>query len=325
MRLRRYRHLLIYLIFAYILFFVICFREKLQLTTTRSPSVTTSDTPTSKAQIIRSELIFNASTRYQLDLSNCWTDLDYQQWKDGKYFPASKPKGNIVYMVQTGEKNLRTRCDIMMCTFGVTLHPSRLFFVGETPSDSRLPVYDVVEPNTPRPVDRKGSMQKVAQGLDMIVNKLREGDYNNEIEWIMVMDDDTFISPPNLNLLAAEYDSQRPVMIGQHTCKVGFCGGGGYLISRALFVQLPAFVKKCRPHDELWDSDQFVPDCIRRKVQVELIDRKEFNSQNPEFYSTPLGLQDHPNGFGRAVTFHYMKTPMKYVNLWRLHQAYMRE
>ncbi|CAF1599095.1 unnamed protein product [Adineta ricciae] len=295
MRLLRCRRLLIYFIFSYILFFVILFREKLQLTTTRSPA-TTSDTPKSKALIFRSELIFNASSRYQLDLSNCWTDLDYQQWKDGKYFPTRKPKGNIVYMVQTGEKNLRTRCDIMMCTFGVTLHPSRLFFVGETASDSRLPVYDVVEPNTPRPVDRKGSMQKLAQGLDMVVSKL-----------------------------PAEYDSQRSVMIGQHTCKVGFCGGGGYLISRTLFVQLPAFVKKCRPHDELWDSDQFVPDCIRRKVQVEFIDRKEFNSQNPEFYSTPLGLRDHPNGFGRAVTFHYMKTPMKYVNLWRLHQAYMRE
>ena len=300
------------------------FHGKLQLSTTRPP-VTTTDTTKSKAQIIRSELIFNASSRYQLDLSNCWTDLDYQQWKDGKYFPANKPKGNIVYMVQTGEKNLRTRCDIMMCTFGVTLHPSRLFFVGETASDSRLPVYDVVEPNTRRPVDRKGSMQKLAQGLDMIVNKLREESYHNEIEWIMVMDDDTFVSPPNLNLLAAEYDSQRSVMIGQHTCKVGFCGGAGYLISRALFVQLPAFVKECRPHDDLWDSDQFVPDCIRRKVQVELIDRKEFNSQKPEFYSTPLGLQDHPNGFGRVVTFHYMKTAMQYVNLWRLHQAYMRQ
>ncbi|CAF1484678.1 unnamed protein product [Adineta ricciae] len=297
MRLLRCRRLLIYFIFSYILFFVILFREKLQLTTTRSPA-TTSDTPK-----IAINLIFLIV---------------------GLISIINNGKMENIFL-QGNPKNLRTRCDIMMCTFGVTLHPSRLFFVGETASDSRLPVYNVVKPNTPRPVNRKGSMQKLAQGLDMVVSKLRERDYNNEIEWIMVMDDDTFISPPNLNLLAAEYDSQRPVMIGQHTCKVGFCGGGGYLISRTLFVQLPAFVKKCRPHDGLWDSDQFVPDCIRRKVQVELIDRKEFNSQNPEFYSTPLGLRDHPNGFGRAVTFHYMKTPMKYVNLWRLHQAYMRE
>jgi hypothetical protein len=84
-----------------------------------------------------------------------------------------------------------------MCTFGVTLHPSRIIFVGETSSDSRLPIYDVVTSDTPRPVNRDGSMQKLARGLAMLVQMIDQSNYKNEIQWTMVMDDDTFVSPPN--------------------------------------------------------------------------------------------------------------------------------
>ncbi|UJR24622.1 hypothetical protein I4U23_005996 [Adineta vaga] len=322
MRLVRYRRLLLYLILIYILFFLVFFRGNNQINSTTQ--ITIIKTTKFKASIESSEFSFN-STRYQLNLSHCWTDLDYQQWKEGKYFPLNKPKGNIIYMVQTGNSFLRTRCDIIMCTFGVTLHPSRLIFVGEKSFDSRLPIYDVVKPGTKRPVDRIGSMQKLGQGLAMIVKMINENSYKNEIEWIMVMDDDTFVSPSNLNRLASEYDSQQSLMIGQRTCKVGFCGGGGYLISKAVFIQLPSFVKNCRGRSELIESDQFVPNCIRKRIKVELIDRKEFNSQPPEFYSLPLGIKDHPYGFGRAVTFHYMTPAEKYVSLWRLHQAFIQD
>jgi hypothetical protein len=72
------------------------------------------------------------------------------------------------------------------------------------------------------------------------------------------------------------------------------------------------------------DSDQFVPQCIMNKTQVEIINRKEFNSQPPEFYSTEQGYGDRPDGFGRAVSFHYIRPASKYITLWRLHQAYMK-
>jgi len=270
---------------------------------------------------IKSSSSFNWTRRYTFNPSCCWTDSDYQLWKQAKYFPLRCPRGSIVYMVMTGNPFLRSRCDIIMCTLGVTLHPSRLFFVGETSSDSRLPIYDVVTPDTRRPVDRAGSMQKLAQGLAMITEKIS---HENQIQWIMVMDDDTFVSPSNLESLASEYNAQRSLMIGQSTCGVGFCGGAGYLISKALFNQFPSFIKQCQPLPGISQSDQFVPQCIKNRTQVEFIDRKEFNSQPPEFYSTELGYRDHPDGFGRAVSFHYIRPASRYIDLWRLHQAYAK-
>lgn len=261
--------------------------------------------------------VFPATERYQGDPSHCWTDADFHDWREGKYYPQSKPKGNIVYMVMTGDHFLRTRCDVMMCTFGVTLHPSRLFFVGETASDCRLPVYDVVRPGTNRPVDRSGSMQKLGQGLAMIVKKISETSYNNEIDWIMVMDDDTFVSPLNLQSVLAEYDSQRPLMVGQSTCGVAFCGGAGYAISKSLFVQFPRFIRKCHPHDGLGQSDQFVPNCIRQRVKVDFVNRIEFHSEAPPLILPEQIPRDPPKGTREAVSFHHVRSTRQYITLWR--------
>ncbi|CAF0976576.1 unnamed protein product [Adineta steineri] len=264
-----------------------------------------------------------SSTPPTSNLPNRWTDSDYQLWKQEKYFPPNKPRGSIVYMVMTGDRNLRSRGDVMMCTFGMTLHPSRLFFVGEASSDRRLPVYDVVPRLTRRPVDYTGSMQKLAQGLALVTNKINNGSYKNEINWIMVMDDDTFVTPQNLEPLASEHDHRRSLMIGTATCGVGFCGGAGYLISRALFDQFPKFIKKCRPIPGYPQSDQFVPACIKRKTQVEFITRPEFHSQPPAVYSSEEKPQDHPDSLARAVTFHFVKPAENYISLWELQQTHI--
>jgi hypothetical protein len=42
----------------------------------------------------------------------------------------------------------------------------------------------------------------------MLVQMIDRSNYKNEIQWIMVMDDDTFVSPPNLESLVSEYNSQ---------------------------------------------------------------------------------------------------------------------
>ncbi|CAF1482559.1 unnamed protein product [Adineta ricciae] len=211
-----------------------------------------------------------------------------------------------------------------MCTFGVTIHPSRLFFIGETTFESRLPIYNVIPGELQQSISRSQSMQKLARGLSLVVEKISESDEKNDIKWIVVMDDDTFISPPNLNILVSQYDSQHLLIIGQSTCGIGFCGGAGYVISRGVFRQFPSFIHKCRPLPGIAESDQFIPLCIKNRTKVEFVNRKEFNSQPPEFYSTDFGYKDHPDGFGQAVSFHYIRPGEKYVALWRLHQAFMK-
>ncbi|CAF3725431.1 unnamed protein product [Adineta steineri] len=268
--------------------------------------------------------VFNTFARhYTKNISDCWTDEDYNYWKQGDFYPPGPLHGNIAYMILTGDKHLRSRCDIMMCTFGVTIHPSRLFFVGESSSDSRIPIYDVVAPETPRPVDTTWSHQKVSRGLAMVIDKLNKSADGAEVQWIMVLDDDTFISPPNLALLVAEYNPQESFMIGQE-CAGAFCGGAGYVISRGLFERLPPFIISCYRTPVDGYSDQAVPRCITIKTNVRPLDRKEFNSQPPDHFTSRDGLQVRPQGYGRGITFHYMKPAERYLSLWRLHQAYYR-
>ena len=289
-------------------------------------SLIASDAKNLKVQstgIDTSALPDNSASQYNPDPPLCWTDTDYQLWREGRFYPPSQPKGSIIFMVMTGEAYLRTRCDVIMCTFGVTLQPSRLFFVGETSSDGRLPIYDVVKPGTSRPVDRPRSMQKLGEGLAMLLQKISQSsDYNN-VEWIMVMEDDTFVLPVNLQKVLAEYDSRLPVIIGRTTCGVGFCGGAGYAISRGLFVRLPRFIRKCRAHGGLHQSDQFVPNCIRNKVKVDFINRPEFHSEPPGADPTEPGYRDHPDGFRHAVSYHYIRPAQRYLQMWRLKQAYI--
>ncbi|CAF2906617.1 unnamed protein product [Rotaria sp. Silwood2] len=225
-------------------------------------------------------MICNTSARYYTkDISNCWTDGDYILWKQGDFHLPG---------------------------------PSRLFFVGESSSGKRIPVYDVVEPRTPRPVNR---------GLAVVFDILKKVADGPGVEWIMVMDDETFVSPPNLELLLLDYDHQQPLMIGQ-VCQDRLCGGACYVFSRALFEKCPPFIVLCHrtPRDPY--SDVTVPRCITAKTGVRPTDRKEFNSQPPQFYTSLTGLDDRPQGYGRAVTFHYITPAVNYLSLWRLHQAY---
>ncbi|CAF0748940.1 unnamed protein product [Rotaria sp. Silwood1] len=269
-------------------------------------------------------LIFNTSARYINNSLECWTDDDYLHWKQGDFYPPGQSNGSIAFMILTGDSNLRTRCDVIMCTFGVTIHPSRLFFVGESSSDRRVPIYDVVAPDTPRPVNIWWSKQKVTRGLDVVINMINKMADGTDIKWLMVMDDDTFVSPPNLRLVLSDYDPQQPLMIG-NACEDRFCGGGGYVFSRALFEKFPPFILSCYPNKPGGYSDMVVPRCITAKTGVRPTDRREFNTQPPDHYTTRDVLAARPNGFGRAATFHYLRLPKNYLDLWRLHQAFYRD
>ncbi|KAL7531112.1 hypothetical protein ACHAWF_003635, partial [Thalassiosira exigua] len=70
-------------------------------------------------------------------------------------------------------------------------------------------------------------------------------------DWAFVIDDDVFVSTSILREVVANYDHSSPVSIGTLGCVSdqvpGFCGGGGYLISRPALeqlVELPNFMSR---------------------------------------------------------------------------------
>lgn len=134
------------------------------------------------------------------------------------------------------------------------------------------------------------------------------------LTWLMWIDDDTWVWPKNLHRLLRMYDPTRWVWLGQ-TCpffrqKQAFCGGAGFAMSLPLAQVSACVAPLCTKHAALEiPYDRRMGVCFADLLRVKVVDRPEFNSQPPDYYATETGKKDRPAGFGRAVTFHYLKTP----------------
>ena len=132
------------------------------------------------------------------------------------------------------------------------------------------------------------------------------------IPWVMMVDDDTFVIPHNVDRLLnrTKYSTQ---FIGQQCPPFGgfrsFCGGAGWLarteVCKRLVSSLPECKKKYRSEIEY---DRLFGRCLFQHMNVTPTWAKEMNSQHPVFYETTAGLRDRPDGYGHAATFHYIKT-----------------
>lgn len=62
-------------------------------------------------------------------------------------------------------------------------------------------------------------------------------------DWVFVIDEDVFVYPPLLREIISKFSPHQPIALGTLGCGSvipGFCGGGGYAISRAAVLSLVA-------------------------------------------------------------------------------------
>ena len=146
------------------------------------------------------------------------------------------------------------------------------------------------------------------------------------IPWIMVVDDDTFVVPHNVDRLLNGTDASV-VFLGQQCPSFGgfrsFCGGAGWIARTSLCERLVQSLPSCRlAFRSETEYDRLFGRCLFQRMNVTPTWVRELNSQPPVFYETVAGVRDRPNGYGSAATFHYVKTfhahaRAHYLALWK--------
>jgi len=132
-----------------------------------------------------------------------------------------------------------------MCTWGKLLYPSNFHIFSDT-SDKMLPITDVhsVLGGSHLPsgsLDYRTSQEKFIIALaHLFRHGLKTSGPGSNMNWFMLMDDDTFLLPHKLSDLLRNFSGNDPVfpkttsaVFGNLCNNANFCGGSGVIFTRA--------------------------------------------------------------------------------------------
>lgn len=196
---------------------------------------------------------------------------------------SGKNKEDILYVVRTWHKNYETRLPSILKTWASPLDRSSLLIVGD--QELKDPVVHAA--NGCLSDHHVGLTCKTGHSLALAAEQI--GDRS----WVFVIDDDVYVNTSNLEGLLKERDASALVALGIPGCGTphcddhqgGFCGGGGYALSRAALKALVDKPTATEFQNELLDMtkvyypgetpwDDITTTCLmkRRGITVERID-----------------------------------------------------
>ena len=158
----------------------------------------------------------------------------------------SKSKKNILYIVRSFEDRYESHLRLQVNSWMQHLHPEyEAILIASQFSDTEYAARDGVLVNLPNGVEGSFSAPKCphnnhgmglcCQEANALVAAAQERRYSS-FDWVFVIDEDVFVSPTILQEVVNDYNESDLVSIGTKGCVAkeigGFCGGGGYLISR---------------------------------------------------------------------------------------------
>jgi hypothetical protein len=240
----------------------------------------------------------------------------------------------VFYAILTTRSNHATRCLAIKRTWGAHLDWHQLVFYSDE-AETRLSQLHVVPQAYPG-AGLFASKYSVAQDrfTQLVMPDAVRRMASRNMSWLFWGDDDTFVWPENLHALLARHDSSQWVWLGQECGsdraeRSSFCGGAGFAMSMPLATVAACVVPQCVPYKRYAiASDRRMGMCFRELLNVSVSDSREFNSQPPHWYMTRVGGENRPTGFGKAATFHYLKTETRavspeqyYAALWSLTRA----
>lgn len=157
---------------------------------------------------------------------------------------------SILYLVVTGAGK-RERANMVQRTIGKHITaPDRMVFISDEESDE-LPMYKVISiPNSTTPLRAyKMSQLKWVNGIILSFSLA-------PFDWLVFLDDDTFVILSAFKELLSQYDSNQALLIGKRgaDCHV-ICGGAGFAMSHFLLQRL---------HSRTRDLEQHFDDALRR-------------------------------------------------------------
>lgn len=142
------------------------------------------------------------------------------------------------------------------------------------------------------------------------------------LDWLVIADDDTILSPAKLIKLLNCYDPKTPVAIGQRygfgvaKGKYGYdypTGGSGMVFSRRLVGQMVAKGRSCQCHRPDSPDDMVLGQCLA-SLGVTLTHAQQMHQARPEDYPMALLMAQDP------ISFHkfWETDPYKTYDKWFL-------
>lgn len=195
----------------------------------------------------------------------------------------------IVYVVLTCKAYLATRCRWMRETWMPHVsEEDRILFL----SGAADPSQDVVGWDTPDGYD--GCPLK-------IWTFVREMPLE-DADWVVLVDDDTFVFPDRLRACLTEYDASLPTWVGKY---LGgpiptMSGGAGIALSRSLYALLRAYLLTTPAVFENIHGDVELGRWIMAIPETQTVHHTAFNSHSHWEEGNPQ----------TAITFHYVTEPL---------------
>lgn len=207
--------------------------------------------------------------------------------------------GRIAYVILTCEKYVHTRIPWQKQTTLKDVPSSDLFYLGHTMDPSRrLFSWGADDSYNGLPYKYTTFFQ-YCEGL------------LQDYDWIVLMDDDTYVYQARLRALLQTLNPQDPIAIGKNLYHIAhtqwgvyFSGGAGTVLSRTAFEILRGYVKETAPLSigELvphWCADISMGFWFRKHPQIFLLDHSQFH---------PEGMASAPQDKEVAITWHHLKT-----------------
>uniref|UniRef100_A0A182PB35 Fringe-like glycosyltransferase domain-containing protein n=1 Tax=Anopheles epiroticus TaxID=199890 RepID=A0A182PB35_9DIPT len=217
----------------------------------------------------------------------------------------------IMFAVKTCSKYHKDRVPALKQTWTRYVPHLRYFSDVDDPS---IPTIATSVPNS-----SAGHCAKTLEILQLIGDEIRYNRSLQAIRWVMLVDDDTILSPSSLARFLSCYDPDRDLYLGERygyhlmgTDGGGYnyvTGGGGIVLSVAI---LDALQQTCECPSASSPDDMILAACLQR-LGIRPIHSPLFHQARPSDYAPEL-LLDRPG----TVSFHkhWQIDPQQVYNRW---------
>lgn len=200
---------------------------------------------------------------------------------------------SIAYLVVTGKAYHDSRLAWAVATWMRWVQPTELYAVTDAHIGGSWNGHEIVVPEAC--CDRIQSQKKWREGIVALARSAPAS-----IEWVAVVDDDSFIVVPNVGRFLSEMDPNARRVYG-HRCPVGIMCGPATIYPRFLIDELAAYLS---PGSCEWWPENIMSDVIlgeylsQTLMKVEFLDSAEFSGRDPAFFASGGGR--NPQGWDRA-------------------------
>lgn len=288
--------------FSWILFYLIIETNRLSLTSTKFENIT------SHNLVLRPDIL--SKFRPYVSVTSCHNTGGCQLV--------------IQYLIITGQRTLfKNKSNVVWKSWVQHVcPPNRVLFITDGPLIESLPFPSYVayniSVNTTAKDHYRMSQLKWMFGILNSSSILPVEPY----DWLVLVDDDTFVIHSSLQDLLHEYSPEEPILIGKRGADCHFmCGGAGLAMSYKLvqnLVSVSSSLEASFLHgvgkDRKIYSDVVLTHVIRSLKLGKLIGRTEFKNFSPEValkWYTRMGLPP-----SLVVSFHHIDSEVEYLQIY---------